>query len=239
MLTYDEALGAATPAASAFAVMAGPSGSLVTVNLAGSNPVTVSGRTVTLTLATAVAVGHVVQVSYTVPGSGSKLQDALGNAAAALTDEAVTNDTAKPTVVIASAGAFPTKDAFAVTITFSEAVTGFAVEEIEVTEGAASNFSGSGTVYEIEVTPEADYAGDVTVTVAADAAEDSNGVGNASASKAFAVDTKGPCAVINGQRAGADLRRGAGRRDAGGERVRGEGGPSGSLLTRPGGHGTR
>ena len=131
-------------------------------------------------------------MSYTVPGSGSKLQDALGNAAAALTDEAVTNDTAKPTVVIASAGAFPTKDAFAVTITFSEAVTGFAVEEIEVTEGAASNFSGSGTVYEIEVTPAADYAGDVTVTVAADAAEDSNGVGNASASKAFAVDAKGP-----------------------------------------------
>ena len=42
------------------------------------------------------------------------------------------------------------------------------------------------------VTPEADYAGDVTVTVAADAALDSNGVGNASASKAFAVDTKGP-----------------------------------------------
>ena len=213
VLTYDEALGAATPAASAYTVMAGPSGSLVTVNLAGhGNPVTVSGRTVTLTLATAVAVGATVQVGYTVPGSGSKLQDALGNAAAALTDEAVTNDTAKPTVVIASAGAFPTKDAFAVTITFSEAVTGFAGEEVTVAKGtAASNFSRSGTVYTIEVTPEADYAGDVTVSVAADAAEDSNGVGNAAASKTFAVDTKAPgcwSARGGGQHAGADLRRG-------------------------------
>ena len=52
------------------------------MNLAGSNPVTVSGRTVTLKLETAVAAGATVQVSYTVPGSGSKLQDTLGNAAA-------------------------------------------------------------------------------------------------------------------------------------------------------------
>ena len=59
-------------------------------------------------------------MSYTVPGSGSKLQDTLGNAAAALTAEAVTNRTVKPTVTIESAGSFPTKDAFAVTITFSE-----------------------------------------------------------------------------------------------------------------------
>ena len=64
-------------------------------------------------------------VGYTVPTSGSKLQDTLGNAAAALTAEAVANRTAKPTVMIESAGSFPTKDAFAVTITFSVPVTGF------------------------------------------------------------------------------------------------------------------
>ena len=44
--------------------------------------------------------------------------------------------------------------------------------------------------------------GDVTVTVAADAADDSNGVGNASASKAFEVDTKasgaGQSATVTG-----------------------------------------
>ena len=138
VLTYDEALGAATPAASAYTVTAGLAGSPATVNLAGSNPVTVSGRTVTLKLATAVAAGATVQVSYTVPQSGSKLQDALGNAAAALTDEAVTNRTMKPTVVIESAGSFPTKDAFAVTITFSEAVTGFEADEVTVDKGAAA-----------------------------------------------------------------------------------------------------
>ena len=170
------------------------------------------------------------------PGSGSKLQDALGNAAAALTDEAVTNDTAKPTVVIASAGAFPTKDAFAVTITFSEAVTGFAVEEIEVTEGAASNFSGSGTVYEIEVTPAADYAGDVTVTVAADAADDSNGVGNASASKAFAVDAKGPVldsATVAGNTLVLTYDEALGAATPDGERVHGDG----RAVGQPGGCG--
>ena len=79
VLTYDEDLDTGSvPASSAYAV---------TVNgnsapLAAVDPVTVSARTVTLTLATAVAAGATVQVSYAVPGSGSKLQDALGNAAA-------------------------------------------------------------------------------------------------------------------------------------------------------------
>ena len=93
VLTYDEDLDAASPpAASAYTVMAGPAAdALTTAALAGADPVTVSAKTVTLTLAAAVAAGATVQVSYAVPGSGSKLQDALGNAAAALTAEAVTN----------------------------------------------------------------------------------------------------------------------------------------------------
>ena len=47
-------------------------------------------------------------------------------------------------------------------------------------------------VYTIDVTPEADYAGDVTVSVSADAAADGNGIGNTAASETFAVDTKAP-----------------------------------------------
>ena len=94
VLTYDEDLDAGSvPDASAYAVEAGPSGSLETAPLADADPVAVSGRTVTLKLASAVAAGATVEVSYTVPQSGSKLQDALGNAAAALTNQA-----AQPTV---------------------------------------------------------------------------------------------------------------------------------------------
>ena len=101
------------------------------------------------------------------------------------------------------------------TLTFSAAVTGFAVDEIEVTEGAASNFSGSGTVYEIEVTPEADYAGDVTVTVAADGGGDvrggqQRGGQRVGARSAFEVDAKvsgagdGGGDTVTGNGAGAD-----------------------------------
>ena len=103
VLTYDEDLDAGSPpAASAYTVTAGAtSAALTTAALAGADPVTVSAKTVTLTLATAVATGATVQLSYTVPGSGSKLQDTLGNAAGNLTDRPVTNRTL-PTVAIAT-----------------------------------------------------------------------------------------------------------------------------------------
>ena len=80
------------------------------------------------------------------------------------------------------------------TITFSEDVTGFQASEVTVAKGAASASFASQTaaVYTIDVTPEADYAGDVTVSVSADAADDMNGVGNAASSETFAVDTKAP-----------------------------------------------
>ena len=202
-LTYDEALDAAsTPAGTAFAVRAGPSGSLVTVALANTNPVTVSGTTVTLTLASAVAHGETVTVGYTAP-STNKLRDALGNAAANLAGRAVVNetpDTTVPTVTVASDADFPTKDAFAVRIEFSEAVTGFAASEVDVTNGtaAASFTSETGTVYEIEVTPAADVEGDVTVAVPEDAAADAAANGNESASATFAVDTRAPVLAATG-----------------------------------------
>ena len=219
--------------------MAGPSGSLETAALAGGNPVTVSAKTVTLTLANPVTVGHVVQVSYTVPGSGSKLQDTLGNAAADLAATDVANDTAKPTVTIASGANHPTKDAFAVTITFSEDVTGFQASEVTVAKGAASASFASQTaaVYTIDVTPEADYAGDVTVSVSADTAADGNGIGNAAASETFAVDTKAPgfqSAAVTGNTLvltyDEDLDAGS-VPDASAYAV--EAGPSGSLETAP------
>jgi len=81
-LSYDENLdGASTPAASAFAVTA--NGSPVSV----SN-VTVSGATVTLTLASAVVNTADVEVTYTPPASG-KIRDAALNNSAGFSQRAI------------------------------------------------------------------------------------------------------------------------------------------------------
>ena len=202
-LTYNEALDeGSVPARTAYTVKAGPTGSLTTVDLATSDAVAVSGQTVTLTLASAVTPEQTVTVTYTAPAT-DPVQDALGNAVANLDAQAVANNTVRPTATIASAATFPTKDAFAVTITFSEAVTGFAAADVAVTHGtaAASFTSNTTTAYTIAVTPVADYDGDVTVAVAADAATGDNGVGNAAVSATFAADTRAPglaTATVNG-----------------------------------------
>ena len=69
--------------------------------------------------------------------------------------------------------------------TFSEPVTGFSLEDISVANGVASNFSGSGAVYTFDVTP---YAiGDVTVDIAAGAAQGADGKGNIAARLSFGI----------------------------------------------------
>ena len=77
----------------------GPSNADFTVNVDGSaealsGPPAVSGRTATLTLATAVTFGQAVTVGYTDPTTGNDanaLQDTVGNDADSFTGEAVTN----------------------------------------------------------------------------------------------------------------------------------------------------
>ena len=101
VLTYDEALDeGSVPADTAYTVSVDGTD----VDLANTDPVTVEGSTVTLTLASAVSAGDTVTVSYSVPTS-NPVQDLIGTDAAAFTDEAVTNvtaDTTAPTVVSAT-----------------------------------------------------------------------------------------------------------------------------------------
>ena len=98
----------------------------------------------------------------------------------------------------------PTKDVFTVTITFSEPATGVEESEIEVDNGTGSNFSGSGATYSLQVTPDSDFEGDVTVTVPAGVAEDGSMNTNEAVSEMFAVDTLAPAlattagATVNG-----------------------------------------
>ena len=80
-LTYGEVLdGSSTPATDAFTVTVAGSGRMVT-------HVSVSGRVVTLTLASAVAHGEAVTVSYS-PGT-KPIRDAAGNGAIGLSNEPV------------------------------------------------------------------------------------------------------------------------------------------------------
>ena len=114
---YTEGLDeTSTPDADAFSVtVAGRERSL-----AASNPVSVNGRRVTLTLASAVASGDTVTVSYAAPAS-NPIQDRAGNRTAASTDHAVTNhtpatETTVPELEKATAGTD------AVVLTYSEAL---------------------------------------------------------------------------------------------------------------------
>ena len=165
---------------------------------------TVAGTTATLT-ATAVS-GSSAQYDVTVSGgnlaglnatvtlafvAGQNIQDAAGNALANTTPTGANEasyvvDNIAPTVTIS--GVSPTSTAaFTVTITFSEGVNGFTVEDITVGNGAASAFTGSGgdTEFTALITPTADGA--VTVDVAADVAMDTAGNGNTAAAQASSI----------------------------------------------------
>ena len=100
--------------------------------------------------------------------------------------------TGPPVMSITSSATHPAKDAFTVTITFAEPVTGLTANEIEVAKGTASNFAGSGAVYTLEIQPNAGIEDDVTVTVTPGAVVDGLNNGNLQASAAFSVDTKAP-----------------------------------------------
>ena len=69
----------------------------------------------------------------------------------------------------------------AVTVTFSESIFGFTIEDVGVVNGAASNFEGSDgdTVFSFDVTP--NTIGPVTVDIAAGVAQDADSHENAEA----------------------------------------------------------
>ena len=112
-------------------------------------------------------------------------------------------DTRGPSVAVSSADTFPVREAFDVTLSFSEPVTGLALDGIDVAPGIKTNLVGSGPRYAFTVDPPPDFEGSVTVRVPQDAAGDTLGNGNQAGSGTFRVDTRGPTpvsgtAVVNG-----------------------------------------
>jgi hypothetical protein len=105
-------------------------------------------------------------------------------------------DLIAPTVSMTSTVDNPTNvTPIPVTVTFSEAVTGFDVTDIVPTNATVDDFSGAGSSYTFDLTPLA--VGTVTASIAADVAQDSAGNGNVEAqtfSRAF--DNVGPTVTM-------------------------------------------
>jgi uncharacterized repeat protein (TIGR02059 family) len=109
ILTYNEALSAITAPAGAFAVLVGGVPRMV-------DSVAVSGSTVVLTLASAVADGQAVTVAYSDPTAANDVgavQDAAGNDAATLVATSVANNVPDTTPPLASAFSSTTTMLFA------------------------------------------------------------------------------------------------------------------------------
>ncbi|MEQ8435844.1 MAG: Ig-like domain-containing protein, partial [Oceanicaulis sp.] len=145
-------------------------------NLAGSGAV----YTATITPAAEGAV--------TVDVAAAAAVDTAGNASLAAAQLIRQNDATAPTVALSSTATGPVSGAFTLAITFSEPVTGLALADFAVTNGAGSELAGSGAAYTLTVTPAAD--GPVVVNLPAAAAADA--AGNASAAaEAFTIQNDG------------------------------------------------
>ena len=112
----------------------------------------------------------------TVKVAADAATDSAGNTGpASEVSETAVRDTTEPTVEITGVpGHVANNDPFTVTFTFDEVVSGFATDDVTVTNGVLSNLTekagSNGVIYTAEVTP--DGNGDVKVEVAANRVTD-------------------------------------------------------------------
>lgn len=192
----DTSLNAAEAGSTGFSFSGGEVGASYTYTVTssgGGTSVTGSG-----TLATATDAVTGIDLSGLADGTltlSVVLVDNAGNTAPAVTDSAALDQTA-PTVAITSAAANPFNGAFAATITFSEAVTGFAMGDITAGNATLSNFADNGGgSYSVTVTPMAD--GNVTLDIVGAVAQDAVGNNNSAATGfSLAYDGSAPTPVL-------------------------------------------
>jgi hypothetical protein len=131
-------------------------------------------------------------VTVSVPGGAATDAGGAPTAAASLI---VTSDRTAPTAAVTAAAA-TNANPIPFTVTFDEAVTGFAASSVIATNGTVGTVSGSdGRTYAVTVTPAAEGA--VTLAVVAGGASDAAGnafVGGASGSAVY--DTTDPTATV-------------------------------------------
>ena len=153
-----------------------------------------SGQSYTLTVTPSGNVNVVVSVTA---NTGTDGGGNTGPASAAVAT-AVWDSTAPTVAITGVPAAINSTSNLSVTFDWSEDVTGFAAEDVTVTGGTASAFSGSGDSYSLTVTPSGNT--DVVVTVTANTGTDGGGnTGPASAEVATATwDATAPTVVIGG-----------------------------------------
>jgi methionine-rich copper-binding protein CopC len=130
-----------------------------------------------------------IAVASSIAASGGTLKDGAGNDLILTLNSvgstsAVLVEATAPTVSILNAPSIVNStSAFSVTFEFSENVTGFAVGDITVTNGTASNFVAvDGNTYTADITPDA--GGNVAIDVLANVAQDAAGNYNTAATQA-------------------------------------------------------
>ncbi len=106
-------------------------------------------------------------------------------------------DATAPELVLKTDAPATTNTPFVVTFTFTEAVTGFEAGDVEISNGAAGNFTKiNATKYTATITPASD--GEVSISVAADKAFDAAENGNkASAALVRTYDAQRPTVVLS------------------------------------------
>ncbi|MDB5337539.1 MAG: hemagglutinin/hemolysin-related protein, partial [Planctomycetaceae bacterium] len=149
----------------------------------------VDGDTYTL-LVTPVAFGTV-----TASVAANAVQDTAGNNNG-LTAGSVISDRIVPTVAISPNSGTTALSQITFTFQFSETVTGFDVKDITITNAALETFTAvDGETYTLVATPTTD--GVLTATVAANAAQDAAGNGNALTTASIISDRTAPALAIS------------------------------------------
>ena len=135
--------------------------------------------------------------TFTLNVSAGVAVDNAGNGNAAATQASGQFDGTAPSLAISNVPA-DTNGAFVATIQFSEAVSGFAVSDISVSNAALSSFTAvDADTYTVQVSPVTD--GTFTLNVGAGVATDAAGNGNTAATQVSGrYDSTAPAAVING-----------------------------------------
>ena len=161
-------------------------------NKAGSwKSSTATAYVLTLTPTTAAGAEEIVTIDV----AANSATDAATNGNAAATRASVTVDKKRPTATISGLPTGEENDAFTLTITFDENVTGFATGDLTVTgQATATAVSGGPRVYTATITPNANQEGNVKVRVSANAVTDEAGNGNiiSAATSNIHIDTIRP-----------------------------------------------
>ena len=156
---------------------------LNTSGVTGASITGVSGGATAYTITINTGTGNGT-IRLDVPISAS-INDLSGNPLTGLpytSGDSYTIDKTAPAVAMTSPAADPTNASpIAVSVTFSESVTGFTSTEIVPTNGTVSNFTGSGASYTFDLIPAGQ--GLVKADIAAGVATDSAGNGNTVASQ--------------------------------------------------------